>query len=184
MITEKDINQLRVNLSVQSKNGLDFIFAASLIWLGIAFIWTLDFNTYDKSVFTFFAGGFMLPLALTLSKVLKTKWSNKENPLQPLGMLLNLAQLFYFPFLIFTLIKMPDYFAMVYAIVTGAHFFPYAWFYKVKAYAFFAGIISLGALILGLTLQVEQMYFLPLGMSVCLLVLAGFLYVDYKRKLN
>jgi hypothetical protein len=184
MISKEDLNQLRVDLSLQSKNGIDFILSASIIWLGIAFIWTLDFNAYDKSVFTFVVGSLMLPAALLFSKVLKTNWTNKENPLQPLGLLLNVAQLFYFPFLIFTLIKMPDYFAMGYAIVTGAHFFPYAWFYKVKAYAFFAGIISVGALILGLTLPGEKMYILPLCMSLCLILLGGFLYADYKRKLN
>ena len=60
-------------------------------------------------------------------------------------MWLNLAQLFYFPFLFFILRDNPTYFVMTYVIITGAHFFPYAWFYDEIGYAIFAGIISVGA---------------------------------------
>ncbi|HNW48777.1 MAG TPA: hypothetical protein PKK88_03535, partial [Bacteroidales bacterium] len=42
------------------------------IWLAIAFIWTLNGSSYDKSILTFIVGSLMLPLALLLSKVLKT----------------------------------------------------------------------------------------------------------------
>jgi len=34
-------DKLRLELSVQAKNGVDFITAATIIWLGIAYIWTL-----------------------------------------------------------------------------------------------------------------------------------------------
>jgi CHASE2 domain-containing sensor protein len=77
---------------------------------------------------------------------------------------------------------MPDYFAMVYVIITGAHFFPYAWFYKTNLYAIFAGIISFGALILGLILPVEKTYLVPVFMSASLVVLTILLYVDSKKK--
>ncbi|WP_236564837.1 hypothetical protein [Flavobacterium sp. MK4S-17] len=184
MITEKELENLRVQLSVKSKNGLDFILSAFFIWLIISCIWTLDFSSFDKSILTFIAGSLMLPLAFAASKLLKTKWTDKSNPLQPLGLWLNFAQLFYFPFLIFALLKMPDNFVMVYVIITGAHFFPYAWFYKTQWFAIFAGIISFGALILGLNLEPEKMYFLPVFMSICLLVLAILLHFDSRKKRN
>ena len=161
---------------------MDFILSASIMWLAIAYLWTLEFQPYDKSVLTFIVGGFMLPLAFLLSKVLKTTWTNKDNPLQPLGLWLNFAQLFYFPFLVFTMIKMPDHFVMVYAIITGAHFFPYAWFYKTILYALFAGIIVVGALALGLILETGSMYYLPGLMSPALLVLTALLYFDSRKK--
>ncbi|EKD31877.1 MAG: hypothetical protein ACD_77C00226G0001 [uncultured bacterium] len=182
MVTKENFDNLRVELSVKSKNGLDFTLSASIIWLLIAFIWTLNGSSYDKSILTFIVGSLMLPLALLLSKVLKTVWTNKDNPLQPLGLWLNFAQLLYFPFLIFTLMKMPDYFAMVYVIITGAHFFPYAWFYKTSLYAIFAGIISFGALALGLLLPVEKTYLVPVFMSASLVILTVFLYLDSKKK--
>ena len=183
MVTKENFDNLRVELSVKSKNGLDFTLSASIIWLLIAFIWTLKGSSYDKSILTFIVGSLMLPLALLMSKVLKTVWTNKDNPLQPLGLWLNFAQLLYFPFLIFTLMKMPDYFAMVYVIITGAHFFPYAWFYKTNLYAIFAGIISFGALALGLLLPLEKTYLVPVFMSVSLAILTVLLYLDSKKKL-
>jgi len=182
MITKEGFDKLRIELSVKLKNGLDFTLAASIIWLAIAFVWTLNAKPYDKSVLTFIVGSVMLPLALLISKIIKTTWTIKENPLQPLGLWLNFAQLFYFPFLVFTLIKSPGYFVMVYAIITGAHFFPYAWFYKTNLFAIFAGLISLGSLIMGLVVATEQMYLIPLMMSVALFVLTILLHVDSKKK--
>src|SRR6478609_4677466 len=165
MISGENFDALRIELSLKAKNGIDFILAASLVWLAISYVWTLEYSPYNKSVITFIVGSFMFPLAILFSKILKTSWTIKTNPLQPLGLWLNFAQLFYFPFLIFTLIKMPDHFVMVYAIITGAHFFPYSWFYKTSLFAIFAGLISLGSLTIGLTVPTEKMYFIPFLMS-------------------
>ena len=52
-MTNESLDELRVNLSVKSKNGLDFTLSAGIIWIIIAWIWTLNFKSYDKSVFTF-----------------------------------------------------------------------------------------------------------------------------------
>ncbi len=181
-MTKESLDEFRVNLSVKSKNGLDFTLSAGIIWIIIAWIWTLDLKSYDKSVFTFIVGALMMPLAFLFSKLFNTTWKNKDNPLQPLGLWLNFSQLFYFPFLIFSLIKFPNYFVMVYAIITGGHFFPYAWFYKTNLYAVFAGIISIGAMTLGLILPVEKMYFIPMLMSVSLIILTILLLFDSRNK--
>jgi len=122
-MTSEKLDELRNELSVKAKNGIDFTLAASIIWLVIVFLWRLDFKPYDKSIFVFIAGGPLLPMAFLFSKILKTNWKNKDNPLQPLGLWLNIAQIFYFPFLIFILIMMPEYFIMTFAIITGAQHF-------------------------------------------------------------
>jgi hypothetical protein len=182
MDIKNSFENLRISLSVNAKNGIDFIFSASIIWGLIAVVWTLNSSAYNKSVLTFIVGSLLLPLALLASKLFKTNWKDQENPLQPLGLWLNFAQLFYFPFLIFVLIKMPDYFIMVYAIITGAHFFPYAWFYKTNFYAVFAGIISIGSLVLGLILTPENMYILPSLISITLIILGIALIFDFQKK--
>ncbi|WP_026473935.1 DUF7010 family protein [Alkaliflexus imshenetskii] len=181
-INTETLDNLRVSLSIKAKNGIDFTSAAAIIWLLIAVIWKMGFSDYDKSVLTFVVGGFMLPLALLFSKLIKTVWTDKENPLQPLGLWLNFAQLFYFPFLIFTLVKFPTYFVMTYAIITGAHFFPYAWFYKTPLFAIAAGIISVGAMLGGFILESEMMFLIPLSVSTALILLSILLYVDSNAK--
>lgn len=183
-MNQQNLEKLRLELSVQAKNGVDFILSASIIWFGIAWLWTLSFSSYDKSVLTFIVGGLMLPVAFGMSKILKTNWKIKDNPLQPLGLWLNFAQLFYFPFLVFILLKHPDYFIMTYAIITGAHFFPYGWFYNEKAYVVAAGVLSVGALFTALFVRLENMFYLPLFVALSLIILAGFLLLSYKRKLN
>lgn len=181
-MTNESLDKLRIKSSVKSKNGLDFTLSAGIIWFIIGWIWALDFKAYNKSVFTFIIGALMIPLALLFSKLFKTIWTDKDNPLQPLGLWMNFAQLFYFPFLVFSLIKFPDYFVMVYAIITGGHFFLYAWFYKTNLYAVFAGIASIGAMTLGLILSFEKMYFIPILMSVSLIILTVLLFLDSKKK--
>lgn len=184
IMPSQDLDNLKLELSLKAKNGVDFISAACIVWLGIAFIWSLSFSSYDKSVLTFIIGSLLLPLALLMGKLLKTTWKVKDNPLQPLGLWLNFAQLFYFPFLIFLLLRQPDYFVMGYVIITGAHFFPYAWYYAEMGYAIMGGVISMGALFLGLMLPTDQMYVLPLCMSGALAVLAVWIYSNYLRKAN
>jgi hypothetical protein len=182
MIDQTSFDQLRVELSIKAKNGIDFIASASIVWLAISYIWTLDTTSYNKSILTFCVGAVMLPLAGLLSKLFKTKWKVKGNPLEPLGLWLNFAQLFYFPFLFFTLSKMPDYFVMVYVIITGAHFFPYSWYYKNKLYAISAGIISISSFFIGVYLPTEKIYLIPLLLSLYLMLLAVLLFVDFKAK--
>lgn len=177
-----NLQQLKLELSIKAKNGVNFILAASVVWLAIAWIWSLNYSNANKSIFTFMVGGAMLPLAFVFGKILKTAWKIKGNPLEPLGLWLNFAQLLYFPFLILVLLKMPEYFLMTYIIITGAHFFPYAWFYNEKAYAIFAVLISAGALIIGLNLPASMAYLTGVFMSVMLLLLSAWIYLSYMRK--
>ncbi len=183
-MTTETLDKWRMELSVKAKNGIDFIFSAGITWAIISFIWALPYTSYNKSILTFMAGAIMLPMAFVFSKVFRTSWKLKDNPIQPLGLWLNFAQLFYFPFLVFVLIKMPDYFAMTYVIITGAHFFPYAWFYKTPWYAIMAGITSIGALLLGLILPTHFTYAIPMTFSGFLFVLAFVLHLDYRKKLR
>lgn len=180
-MSQNDLDSLRLELSVKAKNGLDFVLAAIIVWSLITFIWTLSYTDYNKSVLTFIVGGPMLLIAFLISKIIKTTWKIKDNPLQPLGLWLNFAQLFYFPILVFVLIRKPEYFVMTYVIITGAHFFPYGWYYNVKGFTMMAGIISFGAMMVALYVSSEQLYMIPMFMVVALIILAVWIYVSYSR---
>jgi hypothetical protein len=71
---------------------------------------------------------------------------------------------------------------MTYSIITGAHFFPYSWFYKTKWYAVLAGVISLGSLLAGLYLEQKDFFYIGLFTSFCLLALTVGLIVDLNKK--
>ena len=178
----QDVDALRLELSVKAKNGLDFIVAASVVWAAIAFVWTLPGSAAHRGFITFFVGALTLPLAWGLSKLFGTTWTLPDNPLQPLGLWLNFAQLFYFPFLIFIFSYHPTYFIMTYGIITGAHFFPYAWFYKAPPFAVLAGVISVGCLLIGVRTATVAPYWVPVFVLGCLLVLAGLLWALYRQR--
>lgn len=168
----KTLIDLKKEIQIQNKNGIDFVLAAGVLWLVLTYIWTLDFSSYNKSIFSFMVSALLLPLAFVLSKVLKTQWKAKDNPLQPLGLWINFAQLIYFPLLIFVLLNTPDYFIMAYAVITGAHFFPYAWFYDEMGYAIWAVLISVGAFLVSLIADIEYIWTVPLFTAMMLFLLA------------
>ena len=172
---------LRLELSVKAKNGLDFIVAASLVWAAITVVWALPGSATHRGFITFFVGALTLPLAGLFSKVFRTTWTLPHNPLQPLGLWLNFAQLFYFPFLIFVYSTQPAYFIMTYGIITGAHFFPYAWFYDAWPFAGAAGVISVGCLFLGMRTVLSAPWAVPAFMTVALLLLAALLWGSYRQ---
>ncbi|MFN2260553.1 MAG: hypothetical protein ABR595_00615 [Psychroflexus sp.] len=181
---QNQFESLKLEIQLKAKNGIDFIFAASIIWFGIYLIWTLDYGSYQKSIFTFIIGAILLPLAFAFSKLFKTNWKIKDNPLQALGLWLNFTQLIYFPFLAFILIKYPDYFIMAYAIITGAHLFPYAWFYDEIGYAIFAVLISVGSLFIALYAELHQMFYIPIFTAFSLLILGFWLFTNRKKLRN
>lgn len=173
-------DRLRLELSVRAKNGIDFITSATIVWLILGYVWTLPTSAYNRSVLTFIAGSITIPLAFALSKLYGTHWKTPGNPLEPLGLWLNFAQLFYFPMLVFVLLTGPEAFVMTYAIITGAHFFPYAWYYHSRPYAIMAGVIAVGAMLLGLTLPDERIYILPFAVAGALAVLTMWLNAAWK----
>jgi hypothetical protein len=178
----KTIDYYRLELSVRAKNGVNFIIAATLVWTVITFIWTLPYTAPAKGVFTFMAGPLLLPIAWVLSKVFNTAWKVENNPIEPLGLLLNFAQLFYFPILIFIYMKYPQHMVLVYAVITGAHFFPYGWYYKTNAYAVMAGVTTLGALALSLIFKDEvDAFWVPAYLTLCLAILSVWVYLAYKK---
>lgn len=176
-----ELTLLQLELSVKAKNGLDFIGAAILVWAAIALVWTRPNPPALNGFITFFLGPLLLPLARLLSRPLRTTWTLPHNPLQPLGLWLNFAQLFYFPLLLFIYERYPQHFIMAYSIITGAHLFPYAWFYRSPPFAIMAGVISVGCLGLGLRLPASQLYLLPAFVAVALAALAGLLMRSYRR---
>jgi len=181
MLLAKEFTALHLEVSVKAKNGLDFIVAASIVWTAITFIWTLPNSPGTNGFITLLVGTALLPLAWLFSRVFGTTWRIVHNPLQPLGLWLNFAQLFYFPILLFIYSKHPAYFIMTYGIITSAHFFPYAWFYKAKPYAVMAGVSTVGCLLIGVRTSGATLYLVPAFMVGALVVLSGLLYVSYRQ---
>lgn len=47
-MNKSNLDSLKNELSIEAKNGVDFIISASIVWAVIAFIWTFDLSSYAK----------------------------------------------------------------------------------------------------------------------------------------
>jgi hypothetical protein len=145
-------------------------------------IWIFNKNIFMNNIYTVIIGGMVSTFSYVLSKIMKIQYTVPENPIGILGLLLNLASLFFIPFNFIFIFKAPEYLLISLATITGAHFFPYAWFYKTKWYAIFAGEIVIGIFVLGIALKIEKIYFMALYMFISLGIMAAILYKESINK--
>jgi hypothetical protein len=178
------LNEVRNELSVRGKNGIGFLFSAIVIWSIITIIFLQSIDMYQKNIYMLFSTGLMFPLSVGISTIIKADWKLKNNPLGNLGLYLNLAQIIYFPILFWGIIKSPNDAIIFFAIITGAHFFPYGWFYNAKAFYVMAPMISVVVMFLGMYLNEENLWLVPFSMVILLLFLILWLHLDYKRKIK
>ncbi|WP_071394762.1 DUF7010 family protein [Bacillus tuaregi] len=177
-----NLDESKIALSLRGKNGIGFLLSGLIIWIIITVIFLLSIGNYEKSVFMLFSTGLMFPLSVVLSTVIKADWKSKDIPLGSLGFYLNIAQMIYFPILFWAIGKSPADTVMFFAIITGAHFFPYGWLYHAKPFYFMAPFISVFITALGWYLDGESLWLIPMSMVFLLLVLIIWLYFDYKNK--
>ncbi len=102
-----EINDLRNELSIRSKNGIAFLLAATLVWSIVLVIFLLPIEIRYKNIFTFYSTCILFPLAILFSKLIKADWKINDNPLGTLGIYLNIAQLIYFPIIFWAFSKNP-----------------------------------------------------------------------------
>lgn len=178
----KNINNLRNELSIKSKNGLPFLIAATIIWVIIFIIFSTQLSIIRKNIFTFYSTGLMFPISIFIAKIINADWKTNDNPLGKLGLYLNLAQIMYFPLLFWAFSKNPEYMIIFFSVITGAHFFPYGWFYNTKAYFIIAPITSITVMLVGWNIINKNLWQIPLVMIFLLIILSGWLYIDYKKK--
>lgn len=178
------INQLRNELAIRCKNGLPFLLAATIVWSMVFVIFLLPYEIESKNILTLYSTGITFPLALLTSNVIKADWKANDNPLGMLGLYITLAQLIYFPILFFTFFKNPNQLIIFFAVITGAHLFPYGWFYNTKAFTIMAPVISVLIMIIGWNIDISRLWLIPLSMIVFLMILNIWLYIDYKVRLK
>ena len=147
---EKNIfDQMQERIIRSQKRGIHFIIASVILWAGISVIRMLDLPVMMQNMLTFCMSAPLMPLAYLIAKLLGIPFQDKDNPLSSLGIVLAVAQLPYLLIVMWVYRAAPNYMVMVYAIVTGAHFLPYGWYYKSKVYYTFGVLIPIITLILG-----------------------------------
>ncbi|WP_042357013.1 DUF7010 family protein [Bacillus rubiinfantis] len=175
-----NLDELRLDCAVKQKRGLHFILASVFVWLTISIIHLTELHILTKNLYTFFCTGFLFPLAMLISKIIKADFQNKRNPLTMLGVLFALNQLLYLIIAMWVYPTIPDKMLMVLAIIFGAHLLPFGWLYKSRFYTVLAIAVPIIALVVGIT---YQPYVLALSMFVIeILFSIGLMFENKKLK--
>lgn len=146
------------------------------------YIFLLEISIETKNILAFYATGMMFPLAIGISKLIRADWRMNDHPFGILGLYINLAQLIYFPILFWAFSKNPEDMIVFFAIITGAHFFPYGWYYNTKAFYVMAPVISTLITVIGWGLEANELWYIPLTMIINLIILNIWLLLDYRVK--
>ena len=143
------------------KRGLHFILASVIIWALVAIVHFTKLPIETKNLLTFCCTCPLMPLAWMLSKPLGITFSDKENPLSSLGIIMSMAQIPYLLIVMWVYAAVPDKMVMTLAMVFGAHLLPFGWLYDSKVYYIMSAVVTIGALVLGLM-------FPPLILALCM----------------
>lgn len=179
-----DLKESRKELSIRGKNGISFLLAGLVIWIIIVGIFLTNLPLMQKNIYMFFITGLMFPLSIFISNQIKADWKFENQPLGKLGLYLNLAQFMYFPILAWAFQYNPTQVVSFFAVITGAHFFPYGWLYDTKAYTTLSPIISITIAFISWNIEVERLWLIPLMMIIFLCILIYLLVVDYRKKID
>ena len=156
------------------KRGLHFIMASVIIWVMVAIVHFTGLPIETKNLLTFCCTCPLMPLAWLISKPLGITFNDKENPLTSLGIILSCAQLPYLLIVMWVFAAVPDKMVMTLAMVFGANLLPFGWLYNSRAYYIMAGVVTLGALVVGLMYPPRVLALCMVAAEVvfCLLLMA------------
>ncbi len=134
----------------------------------------MDIPVLTKNLYTFCCTAPLLPLAFSISKLIKADFQGKGNPLTKLGVLFSLNQLLYLLIAMWVYPTVPEKMVMVIAMIFGAHLLPYGWLYKSKTYLFMSVFITVVSLIVGLKYEAcvlaAMMICIEIVFSLCLII--------------
>jgi len=158
----QSLENLKKSCARGQKRGLHFIAASVIIWALVAIVHATALPIETKNLLTFCCTCPLMPLAWLLSKSLGITFSDKENALSTLGIVLSVAQIPYLLIVMWAFAAVPEKMVMTLAMVFGAHLLPFGWLYNSKVYYVMSGLVTLGALIVGLM-------FSPLVLALCMI---------------
>lgn len=172
-----NLKELRFNCAKEQKKGLHFILTSIVIWLIIAIIHSTSMPILTKNLFTFCATSILVPMAYMISRIIKVNFSNKENPLNNLGVIFSINQFLYILIAMWIYSAVPEKMVMVLAIIFGAHLLPFGWLYKSMSYKVMSVIISIAALVVG---NIFEPYVVAIMMIIFEIVFSILLIIEVK----
>src|ERR1700693_681260 len=125
----------------------------------------------------------IFPLGVALGSRLNARVITTGNPLGNLGGLVAGTQAFFIPVFIVIYQFVPQYLPLAVGLLGGAHFLPYAWIYRSRAYVFVTLGTCLSALALGTAFVSVAYTGVPLGMAAVFAIAVFWIVSENRRDL-
>jgi hypothetical protein len=174
------LDAARIEVSASSAGGAPFLmcFGATLLACSAA---SFFIDRQTAALLVLFQGGVALPAAFWLER--KMGWSRMaaDNPLKPLSIQLAMSQIVALPVVLLVYTMNPAGVPLAMAAVAGGHFLPYAWLQRTPVYVVLAVVVSLGALVVQLTLKSDAFPYVLLLMTASYWAASPLVYSNARR---
>ncbi len=108
----------------------------------------------------------IFPTGVMLGALLRINVITRHNPLGTLGGLVAAVQAFFIPVFIVVYQFTPQYLPLTVGVLGGAHFLPYSWIYRSRAYIFVSVATGLASLAVSTVMLSSAYTLVPLAIGV------------------
>lgn len=172
------LSELQDRIIRSARRGYPILITGSAFFFGLAAIsQTVPLRTLG--LVWMFGMAVIFPTGVALGYVLKINVITRDNPLGTLGGLAAGAQALFIPVFVVVYQFAPAYLPLAVGLLGGAHFLPYSWIYRSRAYLFVALATAGAALVLGIGFVGSAYSLVPLAIGA--VFAAGVLWILYEN---
>jgi hypothetical protein len=143
-MSSESLSELKVDIALQAKKGVGFIWAGGVYWGGMTGIGY--FLSPETAALLFILGmGIVFPLAFLFSKLIDASVVTSDHPLSSLGGQIAALNGLFLPVMIVVYVHIPAWTPFTMAVLGGAHFLPYGWLYDSTGYVVLSLGVALGS---------------------------------------
>jgi hypothetical protein len=176
----KTLAEIQVEIIRSAKRGYPILISAAAFFALMAALGTVvPLRTLGLA--WIFGMMVIFPLGVALGGLLRARVITTDNPLGNLGGLVAGTQAFFIPVFIVIYQFVPQYLPLAVGLLGGAHFLPYAWIYRCRAYVFVTVGTCLSALTSGTAFVSAAYTAVPLGMAAVFAVAVLWIVSENRR---
>lgn len=137
------LDGLRTELKIEQGAGFPFVFGGACLASLICLVYYLPLSLSLQNMLTLCLSPLLLVFALIMGRFLQLNILDRSHPLSSLGLYLSINQMLYLLIVLISCNAYPQAMLLFYVIIHAGHFWPFAWLYKVKAYAYMSVAMTL-----------------------------------------
>jgi hypothetical protein len=160
----KTLAELQTEIIRSAKRGYPILIAAAGFFVLIAAL-SRVLPTHTLGLAWLFGMMIIFPSGVVLGRFLGVQLITTDSPLGTLGGLVSGVQGAFIPVFIVIYQFVPQYLPLAVGLLGGAHFLPYAWIYRSRAYWFVTLGTCLSALVIGIGFVSKAYIAVPLSMA-------------------